>query len=99
MCKDHLCLVFELVFKVFIFKIYLKLSVSLLDVLKQNHYRGFSCSVIREICVQSLRTLGLLRDSRIIHCDLKPENILLVQYFLKYFYRIISLEKVHRKLR
>eukprot|EP01083_Nonionella_stella_P210214 761248_1 len=63
--KKHLCLVFEL------------LNVNLYDLVKQNSFRGLSCSLIRVFIRQVLNTLIVLRKARIIHCDLKPENILL----------------------
>ncbi len=65
-CKNHVCLVFEL------------LSVNLYDLLKSNGYRGLSPNLVRVFCAQLLDTCQLVRRNSIIHCDLKPENILLV---------------------
>eukprot|EP01034_Spumella_vulgaris_P022742 gene22742-28900_t len=64
--KGHICLVFEL------------LSMSLLDVLTQNQFRGLSLSVVQRFTRQILTALVALQDANVIHCDLKPENILLV---------------------
>ncbi|KAJ3431192.1 homeodomain interacting protein kinase isoform a [Anaeramoeba flamelloides] len=63
--RNHLCIVFEL------------LSVNLLQLIKLNHYRGFSIRILRRIATQVLNVLVMLYDTGIIHCDLKPENILL----------------------
>ena len=62
----HVCLVFEL------------LSVSLLDVLTQNQFRGLPLSVVQRFTRQILVALVALEEADVIHCDLKPENILLV---------------------
>jgi len=62
----HVCLVFEL------------LSMSLLDVLSQNQFRGLPLSVVQRFCRQILMALVAMEEENIIHCDLKPENILLV---------------------
>ncbi|XVF56667.1 hypothetical protein PTKIN_Ptkin06aG0138700 [Pterospermum kingtungense] len=56
--QRHLCICFEL------------LDTNLYELIKINHFRGLSLSII-------LRGLALLKDAGIIHCDLKPENILL----------------------
>jgi hypothetical protein len=65
-CKGHICLVFEL------------LSITLLDILTQNHFRGLSMSIVQSFTSQILSAMVALEDVNIIHCDLKPENILLV---------------------
>lgn len=62
----HICLVFEL------------LSMSLLDLLTQNQFRGLPLSIVQRFTRQILTSLTVLEDANIIHCDLKPENILLV---------------------
>ncbi|KAI3472515.1 hypothetical protein Pfo_028009 [Paulownia fortunei] len=56
--QRHLCIAFEL------------LDTNLYELIKLNHFRGLSLSII-------LRGLALMKDAGIIHCDLKPENILL----------------------
>ena len=75
----HICLVFEL------------LSMTLLDVLTQNQFRGLPLTVVQRFTRQILTALVVLEECRIIHCDLKvppplprdpliilqPENILL----------------------
>ena len=63
--KQHICLVFEL------------LSMSLLDVLTQNQFRGLPLSVVQRFTKQVLMALVALQDANVIHCDLKPENILI----------------------
>jgi serine/threonine protein kinase len=62
----HVCLVFEL------------LSVSLLDVLTQNQFRGLPLVVVQRFTRQILTALVAMEEADVIHCDLKPENILLV---------------------
>jgi serine/threonine protein kinase len=62
----HVCLVFEL------------LSVSLLDVLTQNQFRGLPLPVVQRFTKQILTALVAMEEADVIHCDLKPENILLV---------------------
>lgn len=62
---DHLCLVFEM------------LHVNLYELLRSNHYKGLSLTVIRVFLKQLLNALSILQEVHIIHCDLKPENILL----------------------
>lgn len=62
----HVCLVFEL------------LSLSLLDVLTQNQFRGLPLVVVQRFTKQILTALVALEEADVIHCDLKPENILLV---------------------
>lgn len=63
--RNHLCIIFEL------------LSSSLLDVLKQNKYRGLTLSRIRISTAQILDALVAISQAGIVHCDLKPENILM----------------------
>jgi serine/threonine protein kinase len=63
--KGHICIVFEL------------LSISLLDILTQNQFRGLPLSVVQRFTKQILSALVALQDANIVHCDLKPENILL----------------------
>lgn len=67
----HICLVFEL------------LSISLLDVLTQNQFRGLPLSVVQRFTRQMLTALVTLQDANVVHCDLKPENILLVPALVK----------------
>lgn len=62
----HICLVFEL------------LSMSLLDLLTQNQFRGLPLSIVQRFTKQILTALVVLEDANVIHCDLKPENILIV---------------------
>jgi serine/threonine protein kinase len=62
----HVCLVFEL------------LSVSLLDLLTQNQFRGLPLSLVQRFTRQILTAMVTLEEANIIHCDLKPENILIV---------------------
>lgn len=64
--KNHICLVFEI------------LSISLLDLLTQNQFRGLPLSIVHKFTKQILTALIVLEDANVIHCDLKPENILLV---------------------
>ncbi|MBA0710126.1 hypothetical protein Golax_025121 [Gossypium laxum] len=63
--QQHLCICFEL------------LDTNLYELIKINHFRGLSLSIIQLFSKQILRGLTLLKDAGIIHCDLKPENILL----------------------
>jgi serine/threonine protein kinase len=63
--KNHVCVVFEL------------LSMSLLDILTQNQFRGLPLSVVQRFTQQIVSALVAMQDASIIHCDLKPENILL----------------------
>jgi dual specificity protein kinase YAK1 len=55
----HVCLVFEL------------LSMSLLDILTQNQFRGLPLTVVQRFTRQILSALVVLEDCKIIHCDLK----------------------------
>lgn len=75
-CNNHICLVFE------------QLSMSLLDVLTQNQYRGLPLSIVQRFTRQIITALVAMEDANVIHCDLKPENILLVP---------ISKDKIERK--
>ncbi|NWX14429.1 DYRK4 kinase, partial [Aegotheles bennettii] len=63
--RNHFCISFEL------------LGMNLYELLKKNHFQGFSLSLIRRFTQCVLRCLQVLYQERIIHCDLKPENILL----------------------
>jgi serine/threonine protein kinase len=63
--RNHLCIVFEL------------MSLNLYELIRRNHYQGFSTGLIRKFAVSLLKCLALLKRENIIHCDLKPENILL----------------------
>ncbi|KAG8487147.1 hypothetical protein CXB51_020793 [Gossypium anomalum] len=63
--QHHLCICFEL------------LDTNLYELIKINHFRGLSLSIIQLFSKQILGGLTLLKDAGIIHCDLKPENILL----------------------
>ncbi|XP_048138332.1 dual specificity protein kinase YAK1 homolog isoform X2 [Rhodamnia argentea] len=64
-CHQHLCICFEL------------LDTNLYELIKINHFRGLSLSIVQLFSKQILHGLALLKDAGIIHCDLKPENILL----------------------
>jgi dual specificity protein kinase YAK1 len=68
MYRNHLCLVFEL------------LNLNLYELIRHNKYRGLSLPLVRVFVSQILKTLTVLRDSRIIHCDIKPENVLLKNF-------------------
>ncbi|XP_021816146.1 dual specificity protein kinase YAK1 [Prunus avium] len=61
----HLCICFEL------------LDTNLYELIKINHFRGLSLTIVQLFSKQILQGLALLKDAGIIHCDLKPENILL----------------------
>ncbi|XVE62364.1 hypothetical protein DITRI_Ditri06bG0112400 [Diplodiscus trichospermus] len=63
--QRHLCICFEL------------LDTNLYELIKINHFRGLSLSIVQLFSKQILHGLALLKDAGIIHCDLKPENILL----------------------
>ncbi|KAJ9546123.1 hypothetical protein OSB04_025830 [Centaurea solstitialis] len=63
--QQHLCIVFEL------------LDTNLYELIKLNHFRGLSLSIVQLFSKQILYGLALMKDAAIIHCDLKPENILL----------------------
>ena len=60
------CLVFE------------PLGMSLYDLLKRNHHRGFEMAITREFARQLLEAMLFLHEANIVHTDLKLENILLV---------------------
>ncbi|XP_062402752.1 dual specificity tyrosine-phosphorylation-regulated kinase 4 [Sardina pilchardus] len=63
--RNHLCISFEL------------LGLNLYELIKKNHFHGFSLALIRRIAHSLLKCLQMLQREKIIHCDLKPENILL----------------------
>ncbi|EPS67247.1 hypothetical protein M569_07524, partial [Genlisea aurea] len=63
--KEHLCIVFEM------------LDTNLYELIKLNHFRGLSLSIVQLFSKQMLHGLALMKKAGIIHCDLKPENILL----------------------
>ncbi|KAK6155287.1 hypothetical protein DH2020_009535 [Rehmannia glutinosa] len=63
--QRHLCIAFEL------------LDTNLYELIKLNHFRGLSLSIVQLFSKQILCGLALMKDAGIIHCDLKPENILL----------------------
>ncbi|XP_038725253.1 dual specificity protein kinase YAK1 homolog isoform X3 [Tripterygium wilfordii] len=63
--QRHLCICFEL------------LDTNLYELIKINHFRGLSLSIVQLFSKQILLGLALLKNAGIIHCDLKPENILL----------------------
>ena len=65
--RNHMCITFEL------------LSVNLYELIKKNHFQGFSIQLIRRFAYSILRCLEALYNNKIIHCDLKPENVLLKQ--------------------
>lgn len=65
--RNHMCITFEL------------LSVNLYELIKKNHFQGFSIQLIRRFAYSILRCLESLYNNKIIHCDLKPENVLLKQ--------------------
>src|SRR5581483_4020065 len=58
--RNHLCIVFEL------------MSLNLYELIRRNHYHGFSGGLIRKFAVSLLKCLALLKKENIIHCDLKP---------------------------
>jgi len=60
-----MCLVFE------------PLGKSLYDFIKDNGYKGFEISQVREIAIQALQAIEFLHSIKLTHTDLKPENILL----------------------
>ncbi|KAF1316002.1 Cmgc/dyrk/dyrk2 protein kinase, partial [Globisporangium splendens] len=64
-CKNHLCLVFEL------------LSMNVYELIAENNFRGFPLDVTQGFLRQMLHALAQLSEAGVIHCDLKPENILL----------------------
>ena len=60
-----MCLVFE------------PLGKSLYDFIKDNGYKGFEITHVREIAIQALNAIEFLHSIKLTHTDLKPENILL----------------------
>ena len=56
-----------------------ELGPSIYDFIKQNDYRGFPISMIRDFAKQILNALVALHQIGLTHTDLKPENILLVK--------------------
>uniref|UniRef100_K3WYY3 Protein kinase domain-containing protein n=1 Tax=Globisporangium ultimum (strain ATCC 200006 / CBS 805.95 / DAOM BR144) TaxID=431595 RepID=K3WYY3_GLOUD len=67
-CKNHLCLVFEL------------LSMNIYELIAENNFRGFPLDVTRGFLRQMLHAVAQLSEAGVIHCDLKPENILLARH-------------------
>ncbi|ORX81957.1 kinase-like protein [Basidiobolus meristosporus CBS 931.73] len=63
--RNHLCITFE------------PLDLNLYDYLKVNSFKGCDINFIREVTLQILQALCLLKSHHVLHCDLKPENILL----------------------
>lgn len=59
--RGHLCIVTEL------------LSINLYELIKANHFHGFTTVLIKRFTVQMLASLQLMRSHRLVHCDLKPE--------------------------
>ena len=55
-CKGHICLVFEL------------LSMSLLDILTQNQFRGLPLNVVQRFTRQILTALVTFQEADVIHC-------------------------------
>jgi dual specificity tyrosine-phosphorylation-regulated kinase 2/3/4 len=64
--RKHVCMVFDV------------MSMNLFELIKRNHFKGFSIGLIRKFTLQILNCLELSSRLGIIHCDLKPENIMLV---------------------
>ena len=48
--------------------------------LKQNKFRPFNNSVVKQISIQLLNALKILEKNKIIHADIKPENILIKNF-------------------
>lgn len=65
MWKNHVCLVFELLY------------VNLYILLRNSKNRSLSLDLTRRFASQLCKALLFLSELEIIHCDLKPENILL----------------------
>ncbi|KAJ0970948.1 hypothetical protein J5N97_018907 [Dioscorea zingiberensis] len=63
--QRHLCIAFEM------------LGNNLFELIKMNHFKGLSLSIVQMFSKQILDALVVMKDADIIHCDLKPENILI----------------------
>lgn len=63
--RGHLCFTFPL------------LSLNLYELIKKNHFKGVSLSLIRRFAGQIVDALAFIAALNIVHADLKPENILL----------------------
>ncbi|XP_042382473.1 dual specificity protein kinase YAK1 homolog isoform X1 [Zingiber officinale] len=61
----HLCISFEM------------LGSNLYELIKMNHFKGLSLSIVQAFSKQILHALIVMKDAGIIHCDMKPENILM----------------------
>merc|ERR1719440_1734830 len=51
--------------------------MNLLEVLRNNRFRGLNSKVIASMSRQLLEALATLKRASVIHCDLKPENVAL----------------------
>lgn len=60
--RNHVILIFPL------------LDASLLQIIQQTKYSGFSFSLIRRITYNMLEAQTIMEHLKLIHCDLKPEN-------------------------
>ena len=49
--------------------------MNLYELIKKNHFQGFSLALIRRFAYALLQCLKLLQRERIIHCDLKPVSV------------------------
>ncbi|OIR57878.1 MAG: CMGC/DYRK/YAK protein kinase [Amphiamblys sp. WSBS2006] len=58
---------------------------TLMELIRQKKYFGFSACVVRRIARKLLHGLVLLRSEGIAHCDLKPENILFKSFDKRVF--------------
>ncbi|CAK78461.1 unnamed protein product (macronuclear) [Paramecium tetraurelia] len=63
--RGHHCIVLE------------KLEKNFFELLKQQKFRGFDYSSLRQFALQILVALNYLQKLNIIHCDLKPENVMI----------------------
>ncbi|WOL09496.1 hypothetical protein Cni_G18249 [Canna indica] len=63
--QRHLCISFEM------------LGSNLYELIKMNHFKGLSLSIVQMFSKQILHALVVMKDAGIIHCDMKPENILI----------------------
>jgi dual specificity protein kinase YAK1 len=63
--RGHTCLAFEL------------LNMNLLEVLRNNRFRGLNSQVVAMMTKQLLEALSQLKRASVMHCDLKPENVAL----------------------